>query len=66
VRPDILGYTVTGGRGGGFRGYTFEELIPPGRWRVNVKTPEGLLLGQINFRVTQAGETDLGLVTIQR
>lgn len=66
VRTDMLGYTVTGGRGGGFRGYTFKELISPGRWRVNVKTPEGLLLGRINFRITEAGETDLEFVTIQR
>lgn len=41
-----------------------DELDPPcaplleGRWRVNVKTPQGLLLGRITFRITEADEAD--------
>lgn len=66
VRTDLHGYTVTGGRGGGYRGYTFKEFISPGRWRVNVKTPEGLLLGRITFQITVAGEANLEFVTVQR
>lgn len=66
VRTDRLGYTVTGGRDGGYRGYTSKQFISPGRWRVDVQTPEGLLLGRIKFRVVEAGEDDLKFVTIQK
>lgn len=48
---DSIKYDVIGGREGGFRGYTFKENIWPGRWRVNVTTDEGLVLGKINFRI---------------
>jgi len=66
MRTDRLGYTVTGGRGGGYRGYTAKQAISPGRWRVNVQTPEGLLLGRIRFRVVEAGDEEQAFVTIQR
>lgn len=66
VRTDRLGYTVTGGRDGGYRGYTSKQFISPGRWRVDVKTPEGLLLGRIKFRVVEAGKEDLQFLTIQK
>lgn len=66
VRTDLRGYTVTGGRDGGYRGYTYKRFVSPGRWRVNVKTSEGLLLGRIRFRVVEAGENDLEFVTVQR
>ena len=66
VMTSRRGYTVTGGRDGGYRGYTYQQVIAPGRWRVNVQTPEGLLLGRIRFQVVEAGEDELEFVTIQR
>lgn len=50
---DNIYYEVRGGRRGGFRGYTFKENIWPGRWRVNVTTDEGLVLGRIDFTVVR-------------
>lgn len=50
---DNIQYEVIGGRRGGFRGYTFKHNIWPGRWRVNVTTGEGLVLGKIDFTVTR-------------
>ena len=48
---DRIRYTVKGGRFNGYRGYTFKRHTWEGRWRVDVETPEGLLLGRIPFRL---------------
>ena len=43
--------SVAGGADGGWR--TFSEMTPtlPGKWRVNVDTPGGAVIGQIDFAV---------------
>ena len=50
---DRIGYEVSGGREGGFRGYTYKENIWPGRWQVDVITEEGLVLGEIDFKIVR-------------
>ncbi|MDR8391826.1 DUF2914 domain-containing protein [Aliifodinibius sp. S!AR15-10] len=49
---DKIGYEITGGRTGGYRGYTYKEKLMPGNWKVDVVTQEGLVLGSINFQVS--------------
>ncbi|MCK5027400.1 MAG: DUF2914 domain-containing protein [Candidatus Pacebacteria bacterium] len=44
-------YHIVGGRDGGYRGYSLKENIFPGRWRVDVMTPRGQLLGRYKFKV---------------
>lgn len=51
VTTDRLGYEITGGREGGYRGYTYKKNVSPGKWRVNVETEEKLLLGRIQFEI---------------
>lgn len=48
---DRISFEVTGGRKGGFRGYTYKANVWPGKWRVNVITDEGLVLGRIDFQI---------------
>ncbi|NGP88071.1 DUF2914 domain-containing protein [Fodinibius halophilus] len=48
---DRITYNVLGGREGGFRGYTYKSNIWPGKWRVNVTTGEGMVLGKIDFTI---------------
>ena len=48
---DEIGYEITGGRDGGFRGYTFKDNVKPGTWKVDVITEEGLVLGIIDFEI---------------
>jgi len=48
---DTIAYDVLGGRRGGFRGFTFKENVWPGRWRVDVTTDEGMVLGEIDFTI---------------
>jgi hypothetical protein len=51
---DALGYKITGGRDGGYRGYTFKRNVSPGDWRVEVKTQDDAILGRIKFSIIAA------------
>lgn len=44
-----LPFYITGGRDGGYRGYTLLTDPPAGAWRVNVITQYGALIGQVSF-----------------
>ncbi|MCR4281303.1 MAG: DUF2914 domain-containing protein [Candidatus Kaiserbacteria bacterium] len=51
VITGTFGFPITGGRDGGYRGYTLRENVSAGKWRVNVKTGNGLIIGRIAFTV---------------
>jgi hypothetical protein len=63
---DNIDYEVIGGRRGGFRGYTYKGNIWPGRWRVNVTTGKGMVLGQIDFTIVQDTTFDKANLTKQK
>ncbi len=44
-------YPIQGGRDGGYRGYSYIKDISGGKWRVNVITQYGQLIGRISFTV---------------
>ena len=46
-----IGYDITGGRDGGFRGYTYKNNLRQGLWKVEVLTSEELVLGIIDFEI---------------
>lgn len=48
---DVISYEITGGRDGGYRGYTYKDNSSPGLWKVDVITEEGLILGVIDFEI---------------
>lgn len=50
---DRISYEITGGREGGYRGYTYKTRIKPGKWEVDVRTKEELVLGIINFNIPE-------------
>jgi hypothetical protein len=54
LTTDRLVYEITGGRGKGYRGYTYKKNVVPGKWRVEVRTEDGPLLGRIDFRIRKA------------
>jgi len=51
VQTDRIGFEMAGGREGGYRGFTKKSGIGPGKWRVEVETERGQILGQIDFTV---------------
>lgn len=62
-----IGYSVFGGRDGGYRGYTFKRNVEPGKWRVDIETEDHRLLGRIKFKlVSVADSLGVPLVTYVR
>jgi len=55
---DSIGFKITGGRNGGFRGYTYKTNVKPGQWEVDVITEEGLVLGVIDFEIVTGVSLD--------
>lgn len=47
-------FPIQGGREGGYRGYSIKSAPQTGRWRVNIETPDGLLIGRVPFIVAAA------------
>jgi len=50
-QTDKIGFSISGGRDGGYRGYTVKSGIQPGEWRVEVETDSGQTLGVIEFTI---------------
>ncbi|MEQ8578799.1 MAG: DUF2914 domain-containing protein [Balneola sp.] len=46
---DKIEFEITGGRDGGYRGYTYKTNMLEGEWKVDVTTDNDLILGRINF-----------------
>ncbi len=47
-------YAIVGGRDGGYEGYSEYPDPAPGKWRVNVVTQYGQLIGRVSFTVVAA------------
>lgn len=48
---DRIEFEITGGRKGGYRGYTYKTNMLEGKWKVDVTTDNDLILGRISFSV---------------
>lgn len=48
---DVRGFPISGGRSGGYRGYTLKQNLIPGRWRVTAESESGASIGFIEFDV---------------
>jgi hypothetical protein len=51
----VVPFTISGGRQGGYRGFTYKQNVVPGRWRVIAESESGAAIGIIDFRI-EAGE----------
>lgn len=60
AQTDRIGMAISGGREGGYRGYTVKQKLAPGDWRVDVETEDGRIIGRVGFQVeAQAGTPEL-------
>jgi hypothetical protein len=57
-------FPITGGRDGGYRGYSTKSLPRMGRWRVEIATGDGRLVGRVPFSVLPAGNGGTELVQV--
>lgn len=46
---DKIKFEITGGREGGYRGYTYKTNMLEGKWKVDVTTDNEMILGRISF-----------------
>jgi hypothetical protein len=54
ILVEDIDYDITGGRDGGFRGYTYKNNVIPGLWKVQVITDEEMILGVIDFEIVMS------------
>ena len=51
-----VAFPIVGGREGGYRGFSMMNEPSAGKWRVNVKTEHGQIIGRITFNVVEVPE----------
>lgn len=51
VTEETVPFAISGGREGGYRGYSIKSDLREGKWRVNVLTPYGQVVGRVSFAV---------------
>lgn len=47
----VISLKVVGGRDEGFRTFSVRSNLAKGRWRVNIKTEQGLIIGRLRFNL---------------
>ncbi len=58
-----ISFAISGGRDGGYRGFSTKTLIE-GKWRCNVETENGQLIGRMSFTATSASGAALTQKTL--
>lgn len=67
LTTDRLNFSITGGRAGGYRGYTYKRYMNEGLWKVEVLTGNNMILGIIEFRVVAVDSArEVEMVTVSR
>jgi hypothetical protein len=56
ITTDRMFFSIVGGRDGGHRWYSRKNNVSPGKWRVQVQTQTGQILGEVAFTIKQAPE----------
>lgn len=56
VTATIVPLSAQGGRYEGWRTYSMKTSVSPGKWRVNVKTGRGQVIGRLRFNIIEAKE----------
>ena len=53
VQKDRLGFLISGGRDGGYRGYSMKYGVEPGLWRIDIENERGQMLGRVKFDIIE-------------
>ena len=57
ITENRISFPITGGREGGYRGYSVKENLTPGKWMVSVETEGGQVIGRIRFDIEKTGSS---------
>ena len=47
----LVSFSISGGRAGGYRVYSVKQNVQEGKWRVDIETSDGRLIGRLGFMV---------------
>jgi hypothetical protein len=56
VSINAASYGISGGRADGYRGYSYLTGHSPGKWRVDVETIRGQVIGRISFSIEETSD----------
>jgi len=56
VQQSVVTFPISGGRAGGYRGYTIKSKPRAGAWRVDIDTEDGRLIGRVGFEVVTVSQ----------
>lgn len=59
VSVSVVAYPMSGGRDGGYRGYTIKRSPQDGDWRVDISTGDGHLLGRVRFTLAHTAPMNM-------
>lgn len=65
ITANIVNLPVVGGRDGGFRTYSMRSNLAQGKWRVNVKTQFGQIIGHLRFNILPANTEPILTVAVK-
>lgn len=54
VNEGAIPFSISGGRLEGFRGYSVKSNLKAGKWRVDVETPRGAVIGRMSFTIVDS------------
>lgn len=57
IESDRFSYPIAGGRDGGYRGYTTKNSTFPAKWRVDIVTNRGQIIGRVRFNIVNDEQT---------
>ena len=66
IVTDRTNYHLTGGRDGGYRGFTFKKNIEMGQWRVDIITDDDKIIGRITFKIKPARDKIKAFKTVEK
>ncbi len=53
ISSNKIPFSIVGGKDGGYRGYSIKENIRGGKWRVDIETSRGQVVGRLRFDVEE-------------
>jgi hypothetical protein len=63
ISSSKISFPIRGGAGGGYRGFSKKSSVREGRWRVNIETERGQIIGRVWFDIEVNGEYKPELVS---
>jgi hypothetical protein len=65
VTASVVHLPISGGREEGYRTYSLKRSLADGKWRVNIETKKGELLGRIHFNVITRAVATTSLLRVE-